>query len=254
MSGSITIIGLGPANPNLITCEVKQILERSQNEQRFYGLAHARSIAQEVCPSIRIQSLDYLYQLKDVDRPSAYSDLASMLIRKATEEGLQVVYLVAGSPLFYNDAVRLIRLRCASQKFPVRLVHGISFLEVVLQRVDWTGHHGLQLYSAWNVAHDDVVLAKHAPALLCQLGEFTSGGEAIKHEGSVVMLSMLKEKLLTHYPQDHPIVILHSSGSPHYESLATEMLLRELDRQPIPVYSNLWIPSLDAPYEAKVLP
>ena len=99
-----------------------------------------------------------------------------------------------------------------------------------------------------------MVLAQHAPALLCQLGEFSVGGEAIQQEGSVQMLTKLKEKLLVQYPQDHPVVILYSSGAPDYSSLASQMLLRELDRQPIPVYSNLWIPSLDAPYEAKVLP
>jgi len=254
MTGSLTIVGLGPAKRQMITLEAQEVLRQALTSARVYGLAHARTMARGIEPDLQIYSLDYLYQLPNVDRPTAYSDLATMMIRKAFQDGLNVVYLVAGSPLFYNDAVRLIRRRCAKEGHPVRLVHGISFLEIVLQRVDWTGHHGLQLYSAWNIAHDNVVLAQHAPALLCQLGEFSAGGEAIQEEGSGKMLSALKAKLLEHYPQDHPIVILHSSGAPDYESLATELLLRELDHRTIPVYSNLWIPSLDAPYEAEVLP
>ena len=247
------IVGLGPAKPDLLTLEAQKILRQAALSGRCYGLAHAREVAQAIVPELSVRSLDYLYHLSAVDRPMAYADLASMLIRKV-KQGVAVVYLVAGSPLFYNDAVRTIRRRCAQDKIPVRLVHGLSFLEVVLQRVDWTGHHGLQLFSAWNIAHDGVRLAQHAPALLCQLGEFSAAGEAITEAKSVTMLSLLKEKLLQEYPSNHPVVILHSSGSPNYEALATELELHQLDRQSVPVYSNLWIPSLDAVYEAEVLP
>ena len=253
MTQEMIIVGLGPAKPELLTLEAQKVLHQARESGRCYGLGHAREIAQTIVPDLPVRSLDYLYHLSEVDRPAAYADLAAMLIRKV-REGVAVVYLVAGSPLFYNDAVRSIRRRCSQQQIPVRLVHGISFLEVVLQRVDWTGHHGLQLFSAWNIAHDGVRLVQHAPALLCQLGEFSTAGEAIKQARSVTMLSVLKEKLLQDYPPDHPVVILHSSGSPNYESLATELELQHLDRQSVPVYSNLWIPSLDAVYEAEILP
>ena len=69
-----------------------------------------------------------------------------------------------------------IRRRCAALEEPVRLVHGMSFVDLVLDRVYWTGHGGLQLWSAWNVAHDGVDLDPRAPALLVQLGQFRVQG------------------------------------------------------------------------------
>jgi uncharacterized protein YabN with tetrapyrrole methylase and pyrophosphatase domain len=200
-----------------------------------------------LAPSLEVRSLDYLYSLEGVPRPRAYADLAELLVRRAFTDEEDVIYLVAGSPLFINDAVLRIRRLCAGAGHPLRLVHGLSFVDLVLDRVYWTGTSGLQLYSAWNVALDGVDLAVDAPALLCQLGEFSSGGEAVDMEGSQSMLQTLRERLLQSYPETHPVIILYSSGKPDYLSLGRRIPLRDLAAQPVPVYSNLWVPSLDGP-------
>ncbi|MEC7987059.1 MAG: SAM-dependent methyltransferase, partial [Myxococcota bacterium] len=139
-TGSLTIVGLGPARPENITTEALSVLRCSQQENmRVYALQHARDMAWSVVPDLKIRSLDYLYHLPDVDRPTAYRDLAQMMLRKAFDEGEQVVYLVAGSPLFYNDVVLLIRKMAAKKERSVRLVHGMSFVDLVLDQVYWTG-------------------------------------------------------------------------------------------------------------------
>jgi len=237
---------LGPARPDQITVEAREALAGAHERgHRIYGLAHARDVAAAVVPGLTARSLDYLYTLSSVDRPTAYRDLAKMLVRRAFEDHIDVVYVVAGSPLFINDAVMLIRRRCAERRLPLRLIHGLSFVEVVLERVFWTGHRGLQLYSAWNIARDDLALDVRAPALLCQLGEFSSGADALEAEGSVVMLAALRKRLREWYPADHPVVVLYSSGRPDYRSLARALPLSQIAEQPVPVYSNLWIPSLE---------
>ncbi|MEC8425315.1 MAG: hypothetical protein VX000_16135, partial [Myxococcota bacterium] len=118
--------------------------------------------------------------------------------------------------------------------------------DLVLDRVYWTGKSGLQLYSAWNVARDGVALAADAPALLCQLGEFTKGGDALDVDGSTAMLEELRDRLLRTHPERHPVVILYSSGRPDYRSLARQVPLADLAAEPVPVYANLWVPSLAA--------
>jgi len=248
MSGSLTIVGLGPARPEHITREALALLTAADGaRRRAYGLAHARELCAHVAPNLELRSLDYLYQLPGVDRPTAYDDLARMLMRRAFDDGFDVLYLVAGSPLYYNDAVLVIRKRCAEQGRPLRLVHGVSFVDLVLDRVFWTGHQGLQVLSAWNVARDGMALARDVPALLCQIGEFSRGGEALDTRGSVGMLEELRDALLRTLPGEHPVSILYSSGPPEYRSLARTLPLAALAEQEVPVYANLWVPALEGP-------
>ena len=256
MAGSLTIVGLGPARPEQVTREaVDALLHARERGDRVYGLAHVRALVSEIAPGLNVRSLDYLYALSGVDRPTAYLDLSEMLVRRAFTDGINVVYVVAGSPLYINDAVLAIRRRCAGGDHPLRLIHGISFLDLILDRVYWTGKSGLQFYSAWNVARDGVELAPDAPAVLCQLGEFSAAGDAVDASGSVGMLVELRDKLLEKLPADHPVVILYSSGRPDYRSLARSVPLAQLAEAPVPVYSNLWVPALDGhPMERDVAP
>ena len=143
----------------MVTQEARQALQQAVTSGRAYGLAHAREIAATVEPDLHVRSLDHLYNIAGVDRPQIYKDIAKTLIRRAFSDEIDVVYLVAGSPLYINDAVLLIRHLCAQGGHPLRLIHGISFVDLVLDRVYWTGHRGLQLYSAWNVARDGLARA-----------------------------------------------------------------------------------------------
>jgi uncharacterized protein YabN with tetrapyrrole methylase and pyrophosphatase domain len=248
LAGRLTIVGLGPARPEHVTAEALGVLQRARRDHaRAYGLAHVRDLVETLSPGLEVRSLDYLYALEGVSRPRAYADLAQMLVRRAFTDGEDVIYMVAGSPLWINDAVLRIRRLCALAGHPLRLVHGMSFVDLVLDRVYWTGSAGLQLYSAWNVARDGIDLSVDAPALLCQLGEFSPGGEAVDMDGSQAMLQVLRERLLQSYPESHPVIILHSSGAPDYHSMGSRIPLSDLAAQPVPVYSNLWIPSLDGP-------
>lgn len=248
MPGSLTIVGLGPARPEQVTREAHDLLNAPPSPgRRAYGLAHAREVAAGIAPDLSVRSLDYLYQLAGVDRPTAYQDLAHMLLRRAFDDGFDVLYLVAGSPLFYNDAVLIIRKLCADRGQPLRLVHGLSFVDLVLDRVYWTGHQGLQVLSAWNLARDGMALAADVPALVCQIGEFSRGGEALDTAHSVGMLGELRDALLGVLPADHPVTVLYSSGPPAYRSLARTTPLGALADQEVPVYANLWVPARVGP-------
>ncbi len=244
----LTILGLGPARPEQMTLEAREALAQAvASGARAYGLAHARALVEAVEPRLVIHELDYLYRLPGVDRPVAYRDLATMLVRRAFEDQVEVLYLVAGSPLFINDAVLQIRRLCQQRQLPLRLIHGMSFVELVLQGVYWTGHRGLQLLSAWNVARDGMELQTDRPALLCQLGEFSVGGEALATDGSVGVLVELRDRLASSYPLDHPVAVLASSGHPDYLPQTRQIPLSALADEPVPVYSNLWVPAIGGP-------
>jgi uncharacterized protein YabN with tetrapyrrole methylase and pyrophosphatase domain len=244
----LTIVGLGPARPEMITVEAQGVLRRAQTAGwRTYGLAHAREVVASIAPDLSVRSLDYLYGLEGVDRPTAYRDLAEMLVRRVQVDQLDVAYLVAGSPLFINDAVLRIRDLCEQANLSLRIVHGVSFLDLILDRVYWTGWTGLQMYSAWNIARDGMELNHNAPAILFQLGEFSAGGDALDESRSLGMLEEVRDRLLKRYPPEHPVVVLYSSGCPEYQSLSKAINLSSLAEVAVPVYSNLWVPALDGP-------
>ena len=103
--GRLTIVGLGPARAEHVTAEARAVLhDACSTGARVYGLAHVRDLVAELEPDLPVRSIDYLYELPGVDRPTAYRDLAAILIRRAFDDEQEVVYLVAGSPLFVNDA------------------------------------------------------------------------------------------------------------------------------------------------------
>ncbi len=92
-----------------------------------------------------------------------------------------------------------------------------------------------------------MALAHDVPALVCQIGEFSRGGDALDTQHSTTMLRELRDALLGALPSDHPVTILYSSGRPDYRSLARTLTLGDLAEAEVPVYSNLWIPALDGP-------
>ncbi len=72
MPGSLSIVGLGPARPEHITREAHQLLTAPPRpERRAYGLAHASELCGAIAPQLEVRSIDYLYQLPGVDRPTA---------------------------------------------------------------------------------------------------------------------------------------------------------------------------------------
>lgn len=244
----LTIVGLGPARPEHLTTEALDVLKQAEHSgARVYGLAHVRELVASLAPGLEVRPLDYLYALEQVPRPVAYRDLATMLVRRAFQDEQDVVYIVAGSPLFVNDAVLWIRRACAEAELPLRLVHGMSFLDLILDRVFWTGHQGLQLLSAWNVVHDGMAPHSKSPAILFQLGESSSMGDAVDSQASQPMLLAVRDALMLSYPEDHPVIVLYSSGPPDYRSLARRIPLSALADEPVPVYSNLWVPALEGP-------
>ena len=139
--GSLTIVGLGPARPEHMTAEAQGLIKEATH-LRWYALAHARGMAEQINPNIKIASLDYLYNTPTVERPVAYRDLAKMMVRKAYVDDIDVGYIVAGSPLFYNDAVLFIRRLCAEQGLefligPRYVFCGFGFGSSRLDRLAW---------------------------------------------------------------------------------------------------------------------
>jgi hypothetical protein len=177
------------------------------------------------------------------------------MLKEAFEEGNDVLYLVPGNPLFVNDAVLALRHHCATTGRRLRIIHGQSFLDLVVDRTFWTGHAGLQLYSAWNVVRDGVEPATDAPLLLFQLGEFSADVDVLHDTESSGFLEEIRDRLVPRYGAGHRVIVMFSSGSPDFRSLARRLPLENLADAAVPVYSCLWVPGLGCPkVEAELAP
>jgi hypothetical protein len=246
--GSLTIVGVGPAGPAHVTLEAaERVRDGARDGSRAYGLPHAREVATLICPELIVHPLEHLYATSTQPRSAVYEAVADLMLKEAFEDGHDVLYLVPGNPLFVNDAVLLLRCSCAETERPLRIIHGLSFLDLVVDRIFWTSHHGLQLYSAWNVARDGVEPATDAPTLVFQLGEFSAAVDALDNGKSPGILEELRDRLVPRYGAGHPVVLLFSSGSPDYRSLARRLQLKDLADAAVPVYSCLWVPGLGCP-------
>ena len=127
MSHLLTILGLGPGDPNLITREAWDVL------------THARVIYLRTRKHPTIDGLPAHLVLRDFDAvydsgkdfEQVYAEIVNTLIR-AAQEG-DAVYAVPGHPLVGEATVPALLQRAAELGIETRLVSGLSFIEPVLE-------------------------------------------------------------------------------------------------------------------------
>jgi hypothetical protein len=241
VTAGLTIVGLGPAGPGQATLEAADALRQAHAAGAWVGgFGHAAAVARALAPDLAVEHLEYFYLLP-LPRPQVYALIADLVLAQVQRHGRAAVFLAEGSPLVLNTPVALLRQRCAAAGVPLRLVHGLAFLELVLEGVQWTGPN-LQCLSARGVALGHTSLQPGTPALLYQLGEHTATTAVLDTARSVDLLAALRDQLLRAFPPDHPVTVLASSGPPDYANVARPLALYDLAAEPVPIYSNLWVP------------
>jgi tetrapyrrole methylase family protein/MazG family protein len=222
----ITIVGLGPGDPNQLTREAWEALSTA----REVHLRTARHPTVAGLPTSVVQhSFDEVYEaMKDFEQ--VYELIAERVLELgARPEG--VVYALPGHPCVAEASVSLIRVRAAERGLPVRLVAGLSFIEPALQALGVDALPQLQLADALELA------ARHhppfhpdAPALVAQVY-------------SQALASDVKLTLMAQYPDEHPVRLVHAAGTP--EELVEDLPLYALDRSPhIAHLTSLYVPPL----------
>lgn len=127
MVGRITIVGLGPAGPELVTPQTLDAIRRSSR----HFLRTRRHPAAEVVPDG--VSFDSVYDRAD-SFADVYLEIADTLIGEAATEDL--VYAVPGSPLVLEHTVELLRQAAASRRVEIELLPAMSFLDVAWSRLE----------------------------------------------------------------------------------------------------------------------
>ena len=208
---TITIVGLGPGDPELLTRRAWQTLA---DAHEVY-LRTARHPGVESLPnSEHYHSFDDLYeQAENFD--ALYDRIAAEVVRLGGRpEG--ITYVVPGHPLVGEATVTRILKLAGEQSIPVTIIDGLSFIEPTLAALHLDGLDGLQIVNAEDVARLHFPqLNPDVPALLAQLY-------------SPTIASDVKLTLNAQYPDEHPVTLVHAAGTP--QQLLENVPLHELDR------------------------
>jgi tetrapyrrole methylase family protein/MazG family protein len=223
---TITILGLGPGNPDHLTRQAwHALIEASE----IYVRTGQHPTVAALPDHLSIHSFDDLYETLD-DFGLVYETIAERIVTLG-KRPQGVIYAVPGHPLVGESSVQAILHRAQREGLDVRLVEGLSFVEPVLAVLHIDGLANLQLADATNLAAaHHPPLDPDRPALIGQLY-----GQRLASE--------VKLTLMNAYPDDHLITLVRAAGTA--EEGTTTIPLYELDRgQQIDHLTTLYVPPL----------
>jgi tetrapyrrole methylase family protein/MazG family protein len=223
---SITIVGLGPGRPDLLTHEAWTVLS-SANEVYLRTIQHPVTGGLPI--SVVLHSFDRLYDSGD-DFAQVYESIASEVVALGRRvEG--VIYAVPGHPRVGEASVTRILELAQAESLPVRVVAGLSFIEPTLDALGIDGLDGLQVVDAIEVAaQHHPAIDPDRPGLLAQLY-------------SRMLASDVKLTLLNQYPPEHEVRLVHAAGTADQRVVALPLV--EIDRRDdLAHLTTLYVPPL----------
>ena len=223
---TITIVGLGPGNPDDLTRKAWQVLQAADE---VYLRTQRHPTVPALPRGLAWHAFDDLYDASP-DFESIYTSIAAEILALGRRpQG--VVYAVPGHPLVGEASVGRILDAASEANLPVHIVAGLSFVEPVLTALGIDALAGLQIVDATELATmHHPPLNPDLPALVAQLY-------------SQSLAADLKLTLMNQYPPEHPIVLVHSAGT--LEERSVTLPLYELDRHlDVAHLTTLYVPSL----------
>ncbi len=223
---SITIVGLGPGDPRHLTREAWELL--SAGREVWLRTAHHPAVA-HLPAHLALHSFDDLYESAE-DFAQVYQAIAERVLELGRRpEG--VIYAVPGHPLVGEATVRQLLQRAREAGLPVRVVDGVSFVEVALTALGLDAlEPGLQVCDGIEIA------ALHHPPLNPDLPALI--GQVYSRR----LASDLKLTLMNQYPDEHPVTLIFAAGTDAQRLV--HLPLYELDRQEVDHLTTLYVPPL----------
>ncbi len=229
MPPGITVVGLGPGNPALLTLEAQQVL--SQVTELYLRTRQHPTVA-HLSRHLVLHSFDHIYEQQET-----FDQVYAEITRQVLELGRRpegVCYAVPGHPLVGEATVWRLLAEAPAAGLSVRLVAGMSFFEPIFQALRLDPLEGMQILDATELALSHYPpLNPDQPALIGQLY-------------SPHLASEVKLALMNLYPDEHLVTLVTAAGLPE-EKIITRPLY-ELDRQEgIQHLTSLYIPPLSQP-------
>lgn len=221
----ITIVGLGPGDPDLITRRAWTCLTTAP--EVWCRTRRHPSVA-AVAEHTRVHSYDDLYDRHN-DFAAVYQAIAADVVARGEASG--IVYAVPGDPSVSEATTQLIRSLAAGRGVAVTVEPGVSFLEATFAALEADPIHGVQIVDAIDLANGYHPLGSPRQGML------------VAQLYSRLLASDVKLTLMNAYPDDHPMTLITGAGTATL-SLAT-MPLFEIDRHDdFDDLTSLWAPPM----------
>ena len=226
----LTILGLGPGDPQLLTREAWDALNATDE---VYLRTRKHPTVPGLPGHLTLHDFDELYE-----RGDAFADVYAHIVdavMAAAQQG-DIVYAVPGHPLVGEATVHAILQRARASRLQVRLIAGLSFIEPVLQAIaaalpSVDPLDGLQVCDALELAAlHHPPLNPDRPALVAQLY-------------SRAVASDVKLTLMNQYAPDYAVWAVRGGT----EGSCNAIPLHQLDHRDIfDPLTSLYIPALPA--------
>jgi tetrapyrrole methylase family protein/MazG family protein len=223
---AITIVGLGPGDPALLTRQAWDTL--SDSDEVFLRTGQHPTVA-GLPDGLVIHAFDSMYE-----QSGGFADVYAAITARVLALGRRkrgVIYAVPGHPLVGEATVTALLQQAAAERLPVKIVAGLSFIGPVLAALQIDGMDGLQVADALEVAlclHP--ALNPDAPAMLGQLYCREVAGD-------------VKLTLMNQYPDQHLVHLVHAASTA--EEQVDTVPLHALDHcQSIGHLTTLYVPPL----------
>ncbi|MDQ3514139.1 MAG: MazG family protein [Chloroflexota bacterium] len=236
--GTITVVGLGPGNPDDRTVGVQRALDRAW---RIVLRTAVHPGIADLVADPRVTTCDDLYEA-GASFDDVYARIADRVIDLARAG--DVVFAVPGHPSYGERSVRLTVERAVHSGVPVTLSNAVSAPDALALA---TGGdplaEGLQFL-------DGVDLAA-----LLDAGPFGTGRVTIdpfrpslvSQVYSAPVAAAVKLTLMAWFPDDHPLTVVRAAGVPGEEWVAT-VPLHALDRTKVDHLTSVRVPPIDFPH------
>ena len=222
----ITILGLGPGDPDLLTRQAWNFLE---NCSELYLRTRQHPVVAGLPPEIQLHSFDDLYETGENFEAVYHQIIEQVLALGRRSQG--VVYAVPGHPFVAEATSPEIARRARAEGLPVTIIEGLSFLEPVWSALGDDPFPHAALVDALELAGAHVPpFPTSAPAIVAQIY-------------SPLVAADVKLTLNALYPDEHPVKLIHAAGTA--QQRVEHLALYEIDRSPnIGLLTALYVPPL----------
>jgi len=222
----ITLLGLGPGNPNQLTREAWDVLATADE---VWLRTRQHPTINALPSAIKLHSFDDLYE-----HGETFEQVYDAIVGKVLELGCRpegVIYAVPGHPFVAETTSPKIARLARDEGLATVIVEGLSFLEPTFSALGLDPFPQLTLFDAMelSVAHVPA-FPPDIPVLVAQLY-------------SRLVASEVKMTLGETYPDEHPVQLVHAAGTE--DEFVEELKLYEIDRsEHIGVLTSLYVPPL----------
>ncbi len=235
----ITIVGMGPGDPNLLTREALELFQSI--DELYVRTTRHPTLAAPLFTGV-IHSFDAIYR-RATSVESVYEQIANRLTKLARRRK-GVVYAVPGHPLIGERSVKLVLASARADRIETRVIAGLSFVEPTLQAVGLDPlAEGLSIVDAQAVVtnHFSQSTARDPFAMRARPFDVTVA-TLFTQLDSARLAADLKLVLLDWLPVDHEVVVVRGAGTLNMRIDRVPIAL--LDRQAIDHLTSLYVPPI----------